>query len=75
MQTRSQSKNLLNKSQLYEVIIDFDGASEAWKANKKSAGNGTYTYVCQNKTITGKLCRKKCLLGINFCKTHCNTLK
>jgi hypothetical protein len=41
MQTRSQSAN-----GKYEVSIDFDGASAAWKANKKSIGNGQYKYIC-----------------------------
>jgi len=41
MQTRSQSAN-----GKYEVNIDFDGASNAWKANKKSIGNGQYKYIC-----------------------------
>jgi hypothetical protein len=43
MQTRSQTKyEALTK---YEVNIDFDGASKAWKANKKSIGNGQYKYI------------------------------
>ena len=71
MQTRSQSKALLDK---YEFVFDFDAASAAWKANKKTAGNGTYTYVCQKKTITGKICPKKCLVGVNYCKTHCKSI-
>jgi len=29
---------------LYEVDIDFDEASEAWRANKTSIGNGQYKY-------------------------------
>jgi hypothetical protein len=69
MQTRSQTNTILNKF-VYEVVIDFDGASEAWKANKKTAGNGTYTYVCQKKTIIGNSCAKKCLAGKHFCKIH-----
>ena len=28
----------------YEVNIDFDGASKAWKSNKISLGNGVYRY-------------------------------
>jgi len=31
----------------YEVNIDFDGASAAWKSNKKSIGNGEYKYICR----------------------------
>lgn len=29
---------------LYEVDIDFDEASKAWRQNKISLGNGTYDY-------------------------------
>ena len=29
---------------LYEVDIDFDEASEAWRSNKTSIGNGEYKY-------------------------------
>ena len=29
---------------LYDVDIDFDEASEAWRANKISIGNGEYKY-------------------------------
>ena len=29
---------------LYEVDIDFDEASEAWRSNKTSIGNGQYKY-------------------------------
>ena len=29
---------------IYEVNIDFDEASAAWKQNKRSTGNGCYTY-------------------------------
>jgi hypothetical protein len=29
---------------LYEVDIDFDLASNAWRANKRSMGNGSFKY-------------------------------
>lgn len=29
---------------LYEVDIDFDSASAAWRANKRSIGNGSFKY-------------------------------
>ena len=32
------------KKPLYDVDIDFDEASEAWRANKTSIGNGQYKY-------------------------------
>ena len=65
MKTRSQTK-----VQLYEVDIDFDGASETWRANKRSIENGHYKYVCQKKGKTDKFCAIKCMHGENFCKTH-----
>ena len=40
-----------------EVVIDFDGASKAWKANKKRTGNGCYVYVCGTQLKNGKLCQ------------------
>jgi len=67
MLTRSQYK-----SSLFEVNIDFDEASIAWKANKKSNGNGTYKYCCIQKTKEGKPCPRKPLSGCDFCKIHKN---
>jgi hypothetical protein len=75
MQTRSQTKALLNKQielKNLEFIFDFDESSRAWKANKRSIGNGSYVYVCQKPTITGKTCARKCLAGIDFCSVHKN---
>ena len=68
MKTRSQTK--YEKSAIYEVNIDFDGASESWKANKKSIGNGMYKYVCCKKAKNGNNCISKCLPGENYCKRH-----
>jgi hypothetical protein len=49
---------------LYEVHIDFDEASAAWKANKVSAGNGCYKYIekiCGVVMKNGNVCmREKC---------------
>jgi len=75
MQTRSQTKQLvlLDKG-IYDVIIDFDGASEAWKSNKKSIGNGSYKYVCQKKGIKGNTCNLKCLHGEDYCKRHSKSI-
>ena len=55
---------------LYSVEIDFDGASEAWKANKKSIGNSSYKYICEAKTISGNECKRESLKGCHYCKTH-----
>jgi hypothetical protein len=68
MQTRSQTK--YDNSAIYEVNIDFDGASEAWKANKKSIGNGSYKYICAKRGKNNNCCIRKCLHGEDYCKTH-----
>jgi hypothetical protein len=68
MQTRSQTK-LENTIPKYEVNIDFDEASAAWKANKKSIGNGQYKYICVMK-IGSNLCRREAMKGCDACKTH-----
>ncbi len=68
MKTRSQTK--YEKLAKFEVKIDFDTASEAWKANKKSIGNGSYKYVCFNRGKNNKCCNKKCLVGENYCSIH-----
>lgn len=57
MQTRSQTKRVIFQ---LEVNIDFDGASEAWRANKISKGNGTYKYVCKTNKKTCKTNKKAC---------------
>jgi hypothetical protein len=70
VKTRSQIKYEMS---LYEVNIDFDDASEAWKSNKLSIGNGSYKYVCCNKGKNNKTCIAKCLPGENYCRTHLKT--
>lgn len=65
MKTRNQSKQ-----PIYEVVIDFDGARQAWRANKKSVGNGTYKYVCTSICKSGKQCNRKPLTDMDFCKLH-----
>jgi len=72
MKTRSQTRK--ETKQLYEVNIDFDAASEAWHANKKSIGNGSYKYICvANKNdIT---CGKSCYKELSFCWQHRNFKK
>jgi hypothetical protein len=68
MKTRSQTK--YENSALYEVNIDFDAASEAWKANKISIGNGSYRYICCKKGKNNKNCLAKCLPGEDYCRVH-----
>ena len=68
MQTRSQTRS--NNIGMYKVEIDFDDASQAWKANKKSVGNGCYKYYCCGKTKEGKSCNRIRLSDIYYCRIH-----
>ena len=77
MQTRSQTKSETTSQKiyepmipLYEVNIDFDGASEAWKFNKKYIGNGNYKYICCSMKANGEKCGIKCMLNENCCRRH-----
>jgi len=75
MKTRSQKNETTPEPiPLYEVNIDFDEASEAWKLNKISIGNGSYKYVCKKRGIKGNLCIKKCLPGQEYCCVHLHLL-
>jgi hypothetical protein len=53
-----------------EVNIDFDEASAAWRANKKSTGNGCYKYICEHKNKKNIKCGNNPVLGVNFCSRH-----
>lgn len=80
MKTRSQTKVSelqekeikKNSAVLYEVIIDFDEASDAWKKNKKSIGNGQYKYICPHEKNVDTSCGKVCYKGSGFCWAHRN---
>ena len=65
METRSQTKIAL-----YEVNIDFDEASTAWRANKKKIDNGTFKYICCGLTKTGNKCLRQPLQNTEYCKIH-----
>jgi hypothetical protein len=56
----------------YAVDIDFDEASLAWTANKKSIGNGSYKYMCAGVFKNGKKCNRMALnqIGCEYCKIH-----
>ena len=68
MNTRSQTK--YDNSALYEVNIDFDEASAAWRSNKKPIGDGTFKYICCGITKTGNKCTKEPLQNSEYCKIH-----
>jgi hypothetical protein len=77
MKTRNQTKPIeLTAANFvkYEVNIDFDEASNAWQANKKSIGNSSYKYVCQQIGKTGTNCKYKCLAGEHYCSKHLRPL-
>ena len=59
-------KSMLNICE-YDVNINFDEASTAWKANKKSIGGGCYKYICEYKN---KNCKRIPIPGCKFCSTH-----
>jgi len=68
MNTRSQTK--YNNTALYEVNIDFDEASSAWRSNKKPVGDGTFKYICCGLTKTGNKCVREPLQNSEYCKVH-----
>ena len=73
MKTRSQTKPIeltADNFVKYEVNIDFDEAINTWQANKKSIGNSSYKYVCQQVGKKGTNCMYKCLAGEHYCSKH-----
>ena len=70
-QTKQMKKNLINQNtDLYTVEINFDEAIDAWRANKKSIGNGHYKYICLQKTKSGNQCKRESLKFCDHCKMH-----
>ena len=67
MKTRSQTKKELSQ---YAVEIDFDGASQAWRANKKLLPNCCYQYVCGVVSISGNKCCRKPVGDTERCAIH-----
>jgi len=66
MQTRSDNQ----QKKIYDVNIDFDEASQLWKANKKSIGNGCYKYICLKYTKSGNKCKREAMHNCDYCNTH-----
>lgn len=52
------------------VIIDFDAASEAWRANKIARPNGTYVYKCSALLRNGCPCNLPVVSTKSTCKKH-----
>jgi hypothetical protein len=51
--------NGLEVKPIYEVNIDFDEASTAWRANKRKLDNCCYEYICGFILKNNKRCQKK----------------
>jgi hypothetical protein len=76
MVTTRQTTNK-NKIKQYDVDIDFDAASIAWRENKKELKNGMFSYKktkfnCTHICEKGKKCRKKSTLNNEYCEFHFN---
>jgi len=55
---------------LHGYNFDFDYSSECWKANKKSVGNGCYSYICGFELKNGGVCKRTPLKCSDFCSLH-----
>jgi hypothetical protein len=71
MNTRSQTR-YENSKPLYEVEIDFDEASEAWRQNKKHVGQGHFKYICTIPLAKkhGEKCGNSCYKDSQYCWAH-----
>ena len=67
---RSRVIQPAQKKQLPFEPIDFDDASECWRANKKHLGNGQFKYVCPFIKDDKQRCGKNVLKGCMTCRTH-----
>jgi hypothetical protein len=67
MNTRSKTTLLL---QQLDFQFDFDHSSECWKENKKSVGNGCYTYICGCLLKNGNRCQRVPLKNQDLCCIH-----
>ena len=75
IQYNKMNNNEPNNHIDYISNINFDEASEAWKQNKKSIGNGMYKYICQSVTTNKKVCCKTVYKDSEYCWIHRNKNK
>jgi hypothetical protein len=68
METRSQTN--YDKGALYEVNIDFDEASVAWRQNKKQVSPGHFKYICTILKKDGTSCGNSCTKESAYCWGH-----
>jgi hypothetical protein len=71
----TNKSNLDLVKDLYEVDIDFDEASRAWRENKKIIKNGMFSYMKTKKNCchiqdNGKKCKKKRIIDSEYCELH-----
>jgi hypothetical protein len=59
-----------SKVKRYSNYIDFNEASDAWRANKQSVGNGSYKYICCLTTQSGNKCKRESTINSDYCKMH-----
>ena len=67
VQIQKQEQQL--KRQPFEPI-DFDEASDCWRANKMSIGNGMFKYVCPFMKIDNTRCGRNVKKGCTSCRYH-----
>ena len=70
LKIQSQTQIQTSKKVQFDINIDFDKASNAWKLNKKSTGNGCYKYVCVKIKQNGHQCKNDSLKNCEHCKFH-----
>jgi hypothetical protein len=54
----------------YEVNIDFNGAHDAWVANKCVRPNGCYVYKCIATRYDGQQCPRMAFKQTEYCRLH-----
>lgn len=71
-------KKVSEQNATYDVVIDFDEASEEWQKNKISIGNGMYKYKsnsiytqCIMILTDGTDCKLRRKKSGCFCRRHC----
>ena len=77
MQTRSTScylEELNEQNCVYEVNIDFDEASIAWKNNKLNFACCNYVYICPF-IKDNKKCGRRPYNGKQYCTIHSKLIK
>ncbi len=69
--SHSHKNTIGNFKEKYEVDINFDEASRAWKMNKKSIGCGNYKYTgCIYQFKNGRTCGRETVHDTNYCLSH-----